>query len=306
MWVDFKRIVRSGFIGFWRNAYVSFASIFVMTITLFVIGSALFVNQLLDASLTSIREKVDVNVYLVTTAAEEDIMRLKTSLEALSDVAEVTYTSREEALEQFRARHESDELTLQALDELGANPLGASLSVRAEDPSQYESIAAFLETQQEKESPDMPVIDRVNFSQNKAAIDKLTTIIGAVEQSGYIASIILIVVTVLITLNTIRLAIFTTREEISVMRLVGAGNMFIRGPFVFQGIMYGLIAGVLTLLLLYPVVVWLGPATEAFFGLSVFNYYVTEFGMMFLIIVGSGIVLGALSSILAIARYLKV
>jgi len=277
-----------------------------MTITLFVIGSALFASQLLDASLTGLRDKVDVNVYLVTTAAEEDIARLKTSLEALSDVAEVAYTSREEALEQFRLRHENDELTLQALDELGENPLGASLSVRATDPSQYESIATFLETQREKESPDAPVIDRINFSQNKVAIDKLTAIINAVEQTGYVASIVLVIVTVLITLNTIRLAIFTTREEISVMRLVGAGNMFIRGPFVFQGVMYGLIAGVLTLLILYPLVVWLGPATDAFFGLSVFNYYVTEFGKIFVIIVGSGVVLGGLSSMLAIARYLKV
>ncbi|MBX2866631.1 ABC transporter permease [Candidatus Kaiserbacteria bacterium] len=306
MWVDFKRIVRSGFIGFWRNAYVSFASIFVMTITLFVIGSAIFMSQLLDASLTSLREKVDVNVYLVTSALEEDVARLKTSLEALSDVAEVNYTSRAEALEQFRLRHENDELTLQALDELGENPLGASLSIRATDPSRYESIAEFLETQQAKESPDAPVIDRINFSQNKVAIDKLTSIIGAVEQTGYVASIILVIVTVLITLNTIRLAIFTTREEISVMRLVGAGNMFIRGPFVFQGVMYGLIAGVLTLLILYPIVLWLGPATETFFGISVFHYYVTEFGTIFLIIVGSGVVLGALSSMLAIARYLKV
>jgi len=306
MWVDFKRIVRSGFIGFWRNAYVSFAAIFVMTITLFVIGSAIFLGQLLDSSLASIRDKVDINVYLVTNAAEQDISSLKTSLEALTDVEEVTYTSRQEALEQFRERHESDELTLQALDELGENPLGASLSIRAKDPSQYESIATFLETQREKESPDAPVIDRINFFQNKTAIDKLTAIIGAVEQTGYVASIILILVTVLITLNTIRLAIFTTREEISVMRLVGAGNMFIRGPFIFQGVMYGFIAGILTLLILYPITLWLGPSTDAFFGLSVFDYYVTEFGSIFLVIIGSGVVLGAISSIFAIARYLKV
>ena len=90
------------------------------------------------------------------------------------------------------------------------------------------------------------------------------------------------------------------------MRLVGAGNMFIRGPFIFQGVMYGLIAGVLTLFLMYPVLLWLAPATEAFFQLNIFSYYVSNFVSLFFTVVGVGIVLGALSSILAISRYLKV
>lgn len=305
MWTGFKRIARSGFVGFWRNAYVSLAAIFVMTVTLFVVGSVLLIGQVLDASLTQIREKVDINVYFVTSAAEEDIVQLQTSLEGLPDVDEVTYTSREEALAAFEERHRDDELTIQALEELGENPLGASLAIRAEETSQYESIATFLEDRQAQEDPENPLIDHINYFENKPAIDRLTAIIGAVEQSSYIAMIVLIIATVLITLNTIRLAIYTTREEISVMRLVGAGNMFIRGPFILQGIMYGLVAGVLTLLILYPIVLWLGPATESFFEFNIFNYYVSDFGRIFLILVGTGIVLGAIASALAIARYLR-
>lgn len=306
MWTGFKRIARSGFIGFWRNAYVSLAAIFVMTVTLLVVGSVLLIHALLGASLEQIREKVDINVYMVTSANEERILQLQSSLEALPDVRSVAYTSRDEALAAFRDRHQSDELTIQALEELGDNPLGASLSIRASDPSRYESIATFLEDQRASENPDSPLIDRVNFFQNKEAIDKLTAIIGAVERGSLVAMIVLVACTILITFNTIRLAIYTMRDEIGVMRLVGAGNMFIRGPFILQGIMYGAISGVLTLLILYPIVLWLGPGTAEFFDMNVFGYFVSHFGKLFAIIVGSGIALGAVSSMLAIARYLRV
>ncbi len=306
MITSIKRIVRSGFIGFWRNAYVSLAAIFVMTIALSVICGLMLVNQLLQVSLTQIREKVDINVYVVTTATEESVFALKGSLEALPDVEQVTYTSREEALAAFRERHKSDELTIQALEELGENPLGASLAIRARETSQYENIAAFLEEQRALENPESPLIDRVNFNQNKSAIDKLTGIINAAERSGFITMIILIASSVLISFNTIRLAIYTTREEISIMRLVGASNMFIRGPFILQGIMYGLVAGVLALLIIYPAALYLGPATESFFGLNIFNYFVSNFGRLFAIVIGSGMALGIISSFLAIARHLRV
>ncbi len=306
MITSIKRIIRSGFVGFWRNAYVSLAAIFVMTITLAVVCGIMLTSELLKVSLTQIKDKVDINVYMVTTASEEGVYALKASIEQLPDVAEVTYTSREEALTEFRNRHKSDELTIQALEELGENPLGASLAIRAKETSQYESIAAFLDTQRALESPESPLIDRVNFNQNKNAIDKLTSIIDAAERSGFIAMIVLIVSSILISFNTIRLAIYTTREEISIMRLVGASNMFIRGPFILQGIMYGLIAGVLALLIIYPVALYLGPVTESFFGLNIFNYFVTNFVSIFGVLVGSGILIGTVSSALAIARYLRV
>ncbi len=110
----------------------------------------------------------------------------------------------------------------------------------------------------------------------------------------------------MITFNTVRLAIYTSREEISVMRLVGASNTFIRGPFMLQGIMYGVAAGVLALLILYPLVLWLGPETEAFFQFNLFSYFVGDFARIFGIMVGTGIVLGMVSSMMAVARYLHV
>lgn len=306
IWTDFKRIVRSGFVGFWRNAFVSLAAVFVMTVALFVIGSTMLLDQLLGVSLQNIQSKVDINVYFVTSAEEQDILALQTSLEALPEVEEVTYTSAEEALALFRQRHQNDETIIQGLEELNENPLGATLAIRANQTSQYEGISQFLEEQKSNQSPQEPLIDEINFVKNKNAIDKLTSIIGAVERSSLVTMAFLVVASVLITFNTIRLAIYTTREEISVMRLVGASNTFIRGPFMLQGTMYGLIAGVLAILLLYPILLWIGPETEEFFEFNLFSYFVSEFARIFGIIVGLGMALGLVSSILAVSRYLRV
>lgn len=306
MWVAFKRVVRSGATGFWRNAFVSLASVFVMTVALFVIGAIIMIDQLLGASLQQIESKVDINVYFAVGAGEGDMQALKTRLEALPEVSEVIYTSRDEALAAFRERHRGDELTIQALEELGDNPLGASLAIRARSTDQYEGIARFLDEQRAQESPQSPVIDRVNFVKNKDAIDKLTSIIEVVERASIVTMIILVAAAITITFNTVRLAIYTTREEIAVQRLVGASNAFIRGPFMLQGIMYGAAAGVIALIIMYPILLWLGPGTQAFFQFNIFSYFISNFAYVFSVIVGSGIVLGLVSSALAVSRYLRV
>lgn len=306
MWTDFKRIIRSGFVGFWRNAFVSLAAVFVMTVALFVIGATMLLDQILGVSLDQIQSKVDINVYFVTTAEEADVLALKTSLEALPEVAEVTYTSASTSLALFRERHQKDEQIIQGLEELNENPLGATLAIRAKQTSQYAGISQFLDEQQQNELPQSPLIDEVNFVKNKTAIDKLTSIIEAVERSSLVTMLFLVVASVLITFNTIRLAIYTTREEIAVMRLVGASNTFIRGPFMLQGTLYGLIAGVIAILLLYPILLWIGPETEVFFEFNIFEYFIADFTRIFTTIVGIGMGLGLISSILAVSRYLRV
>jgi cell division transport system permease protein len=306
LWTNTKRIIKSGFVSFWRNSAVSLASVLVMTMTLFMLGSLIFTGATLNASLEQIRDKVDVNVYFVTTAPEEEILSLKQSVEALPEVAFAEYVSRDEAIERFRVRHQNDQLTLQALEELDENPLGANLNIKAKETSQYEGIAKFLESESALASGEQPIIDKVNYAQNKAAIDKLTTIIDSLETFGFIITIILIVVSVIITFNTIRLAIYTSREEISVMRLVGASNMYIRGPFVFEGIMYGVLSAIITLIMFYPITIWLSPVTEGFFSnVNLASYYINNFAEIFLIILGTGVALGAISSYLAVKKYLK-
>ena len=306
MITSIRRVFRSGFIGFWRSAYVSLASIFVITVALFVIGTTMLLDQLLTVSLTNIQSKVDINVYFVTSAEESDIMALKTKVESLPDVAEVRYTSREDALTEYRLKNQNDSVAMQALEELGENPLGATIAIRARETSQYESIARFLDEQKAQEASQTPLIDEVNYAANKESIETLTNIINAVERASTITMIVLIFAAVLITFNTIRLAIYTAREEISVMRLVGARNAFIRGPFMLQGVMYGVIAGVLALAILYPIMIWIGPATAEFFEFDLYAYFVSNFSSLFATIVGIGVALGLVSSILAITRYLRV
>lgn len=297
-----KRIIRSGFIGFWRNAYVSIASIFVMSIALFVIGTALFVDQLLMASLQNIQSRVDINVYFTTDAPTEQVLSLQGQLEELPEVAGVSYTSREQALAQYRERNRNEAAAIQALEELEENPLGASLAVQAVDTAQYESIAQYLEGQEQHAG----IIDAVNFADNREAIDRLTGIIAAVENATFVVMLILIVAAILITFNTIRLAIYTTRDEIAVMRLVGASNTYIRGPFMLQGVMYGVIAGLVALLVLYPMSLWLSPKTESFFEFNLYEYFISDLYVIAAVVIGIGVVIGLISSVFAVARYLRI
>lgn len=303
-WVTTKRVARYGIIGFIRNGFVSLAAVVIMTITLFVIAILLISGAALDVTLQQLTEKVDVNVYFSTDASEEQIQGVQRALEALPEVASVTYTSNEQALADFRERHKNDQLTIQALDQLTENPLGASLAVRAKETSQYESVAKFLESHQA--TADGAVISKVNFFQNKTAIDRLTNIIDTSRQIGYATAVFLFGASLLITFNTIRLAIYTARDEIGVMNLVGASHWYVRGPFVIAGILYGVIAGIIVLIAMYPILLWVGPASERFLGaFNTFSYFTANFPYIFSVVMSLGTALGALSSFLAVRRYLR-
>ena len=191
-------------------------------------------GAILKFSLQEIKNKVDINVYFTADAQESDVLSLKKSIESISEVSSVTYTSSDQALADFKDRHKDDALTLQALDELGTNPLTASLSIKAKEPSQYESIAKFLGGEDPSSPPSNPIIEKVNYYQNKLVIDKLTQITDAVNTMGFWLAIIFLVISIIITFNTIRLAIFISRDEIAVMRLVGASGRYSKGPFCFS------------------------------------------------------------------------
>lgn len=306
-WTKLKRILRTGFFNFWRDSTVTLASVLVMMVTLLVIGLISFSSAILDTTLGELKNKIDINVTFITSADEEDVLNIKHTIESLPEVLLVTYVSREEALTFFKERHSNDQSILSALDELGENPLGAVLNVRARDPAQYASVAEFLESGNSLSADGLPIIDRVNYFQNKAAIDKLTRIIASADRLGFALTLFFAVISVLIAFNTIRLTIYLARDEISVMRLVGASTTYIRGPFVVVGIIYGVVAGFLTLLLLLPLTYWLGGTTESFFvGFNIFSYYLRHFLEIAFIIMTSGMFIGALSSALAIRKYLKV
>lgn len=293
--------------NFARGGAVSAATVLIMTVTLAIIGSLIFVSALLSYTLNTIKEKVDVTVYFVTTSTEAEILNVKDQLEKLPQVDSVSYTSADDALIAFRERHASDQLTLQALEQLGGNPLDASLEVRAKDPSQYESIVSFLEASPALTASGNSIVDRVNYAQNKDVINRLATAIQATREVGFAVVILFAIASILIAFATIRLAIYTAKDEIAVMRLVGASNTYIQGPFIVAGVITGIVSACIVLLLLWPVSWYTAIKTAGWLGgFDLAGYYGSHFFIIFCIVMLSGIVLGAIASVLAIRRYLNV
>lgn len=302
--IDAKRIFRSGVTNFKRSGLISFASILVVTITLSVITGLIFVQAVLGNTLNDIQNKVDVTIYFTTDANESSILSMKSSIEQFPEVASVAYTSALDSLSDFRIRHQNDYLTTQALDELGSNPLGASLTIHAKDTTKYESIVKLLENDGTLAKDNASIIDKINYNQNKDVIDRLNSIIAGARRLGLLTTLVLVLISIVITLNTIRLTIYFAREEIAVMRLVGADNRYIRGPFLVEGILYGVIATLITMVIFAGITYWFGYSMSDFLGVNLFKYYLSNLFQILFIVLLSGIALGTISSTIAIRRYL--
>ncbi len=305
--VLWKRTILAGLRGFYRNRTVSLSSIFILTITLSIVTSFYLLVAVFNYTLEQVKEKVDVRVYFTTDATEQQAIDIKAKLLGLNDVKSVTYTSREQALIDFKKKHVGDQLTLQALDELGNNPFGASLSVIAKDTSRYEAIADQLSDGSGLLGDSKGIVDKVNYYQIKDSIDKLNSIIGWTNTVGFWLSIIFVLMSCMIVYNTIRLAIFVYRDEIAVMKLVGASNMFIRGPFIVESLLYAIVATIITTIIFFPATIWVTQKTVFFFeGLNINAFYTAHFIELTLTLLAFGSVLTVMSSFLAVRKYLKV
>ena len=297
----FKRIVKWGLKNFWRNGWLSTATISIMILTLLVITVLLMVNVVANAVLENLENKIDISVYFKLQTPEEDVLAAKTQLEKLAEVESIDYTSQNQALLNFREKHKDNPVLLQSLDELETNPLEASLNIKAKETSQYASINQFLESVHYKD-----IIDKVNYMQNKGVIEKLSKIITDIKTIGLMVSLLLAVIVFLVTFNAIRLAIYSSREEINVMRLVGASNWFIRGPFIIEGLMYGIISTIITLILLYPTFYFASSKISGFLPIGdLFSYFKANLLSLFFLLLGVGLVLGTFSSFIAVRKYLK-
>ena len=300
---ELKRIIKAGFINFTRGGLVSFAAVLVVTITLSVITFIILLQAVLYFSLNIIKDKVDVTIYFNVAAPENRILLLKESLFKLPEVKDVSYTGADLALKLFRDRHKNDYSTIAALDEIRENPLGATLNIKTKEIYQYESIANFLKSDNALVLGSDNIIDHLSY--NKLIIDRLNTIISGTQKLGFLITLLLIIISIIITFNTIRLTIFITKEEIGVMRLVGASKMRVRGPFMIEGVIYGVIAAFATLIIFWPATAWLGRNMTNFLGLNIYDYYISNFFQIFAIILLSGIILGAISSFWAVRKYLN-
>ena len=317
IFTTFKRIARSGFVNFWRNGFLSFAAIVVITLSLSAFGGLVFASAFGNSLLADVKDKVDINVYFTLTAQESDILSLQKEIKALPEVSGVDYVSSAQALTDFQTKWQNNALIMQGLQEVGNNPFPAALNIKAKEPGQYGNIANFLTSKNPQDSSGTPIIDKVNYQENKLIIDRLTAIIPTVEQVGALVALIFVLVAIIIVWNTIRLIIYTARDEIAVMKLVGASNIYVRGPFVISGIMYGVVSGIITLILMAIFAYWsdavvlklAGVDVAANFSLIVnvlSAYFVRNFTQIFIFIMGSGIILGGVSSYIAARKYLKV
>lgn len=297
----FKRIIKWGLKNFWRNGWLSTATISIMVLTLLVITVLIMLNVISNAVLLNLEDKIDISVYFKLQTSEENILEAKTQLEKLAEVESIEYVSQNEALIRFKEKHKDNPVLLQSLDELENNPLEASLNIKAKETSQYASINQFLESVHYKD-----IIDKVNYMQNKEVIEKLGKIITDVKMFGLILSFGLALIVFLVTFNAIRLAIYSSREEINVMKLVGAGNWFIRGPFIIEGLMYGIISTIMAVILLYPAFYFVSPKISNFLPAGdLFSYFKENALALFFVLLAISLILGAFSSFIAVRKYLK-
>jgi len=295
------RIVKYGLQSFKRNAWLSTATIAIMVLALIVFAGLIVFNVLTHRIIASVQDKIDISVYFKTDAPEDEVLRIRSTLQTLPEVKTVEYVSKDKALELFKERHAEDQTISQALEQLEDNPLLASLNIKARDPEEYSVIAAYLNNDSIQ-----PFVERVTYNQNATVIERLNKILKTARGTGLALTIFMSLVAVLITFNTIRLAIYASRENVNIMRLVGGSNFFVRGPFLIEGILYGIISAVVSLLLISPVVYLISPYSSVLIPeLNLWSYYLSGLGGLFLYQLLFGIGLGLISSFIAVGRYLR-
>jgi cell division transport system permease protein len=301
MFVTLSRIIKYGLHNFWRNGWLAVSTISVMILALFVFEGLILFNVVSKTTIQSLQDKIDISVYFKTNASEDEILGVKRTIEGLTEVKEVEYISQEKALKLFRARHADDQIITQTLAELDVNPLLASLNIKANDPRYYSSIAGYLD------NPSLAnLVEKVTFAQNQLVIERLTRIIDTAQKSGVTVTFFLAIAAVLVTFNTIRLAIYSNSEQIGIMRLVGASNNFIRGPYVVEGIIYGIVAAILSFLIWLPIIKGVSPHVANFIPeINLTAYMGAHFVRLGLHQLLFGVGLGIVSSVVAIRRYLR-
>jgi len=251
----------------------------------------------------NLKNRVDVSIYLKQGISEDKILNLKARLANLNNVQEVIYISQSEALESFQKRHQSDPEILQALQELDQNPLAPTLIVKPKDPDHYEELVEELDQIQD------PIIESRNFQDNKKLLDKINYITDKINNAAIIISSIFLLIMILVMFNSVRLAIYSHRQEIIIMKLVGASNFFIKAPFLFSSLIYTFMGVVLTVVIFYSFLTVLQPYLDTFFFgynidlITYFNGHWLEIaGLQF---VGAAII-NLLASYIAVGKYSKI
>ncbi|MDP2837945.1 MAG: permease-like cell division protein FtsX [Candidatus Moranbacteria bacterium] len=296
------RTFREGWLNFRRNGWLSFATVSILTLSLFIVSLSSLLGLTTHYVLKNMRDKVSISVSFNPDIPEERILEIRDELAKYKkEVASVEYVSRENALETFLAESGNDPVIAQAIEEIGENPLLASLVIKAVTPEDYEVIVNQIE-----HSTFRSDISRINYAKNKKIFTRLDHINNTTQKAGLTLGAAFIFIAILITFNTIRITIYSHRQEFEIMRLVGASNIYVRMPFIFEGIFYGVAAALVTSASLFGVAYFIAPFTEGalpqgnFMGMYLYFFFPVLLGLLFL-----GVLLGVISSFIAIHRYLK-
>lgn len=301
MFTSLKRIIRSGWGNFHRNIGLSVATCFILMLVILLLTSLFLVRGAAEYLIATIQEKADITVFFKENSSEEEILKVKEELAKNPQVKEAEYVSKKEALEKFIKEHE-DEAELMKAVSLFENPFLAHLNINVFEAEQYPSLVNFLES-----SPFSNLTEEIDYSERMPIINRIFTITENVKKAGIAVSIILAIIAILVAFNTVRLAIYNSREEIKIQRLVGASNWFIRGPFLTQGLISGIFAALFSLLITYGILYFLSPEIESFLSdFNLLNYFFSNFSTLLLIQLATGAGLGIISSYIAIRKYLEV
>jgi len=299
---SFKRIFDVGWANFKRNSYLSMGTTGVMVLVLFLFSGLMSLNFIASQIVSGLEEKVDVSVYFKNDASEEEIAKVKSDLESLGTVKNVEYVSKDQALSEFKERHAGDTLVQDSLAELDENPLQASLNVKADDSSQYASIVTFLEGNKFRS-----LVDKINFYENEQVIARVLAISGGLQNWGFLITMALALIAILVTFNTVRLTIYSQKQEIEIMRLVGGSNWHIKAPYLVEGGMYGALAAGIVAIIFYPVAFFISPKIEVLMpGVSLIGYFASNIIQFISLLFFIGILLGVTSSFVAIRRFLVI
>jgi len=297
------RVIKFSFQDIGRNIWLSIVTITILVLALFSVNVLIVVDTISKAAVDSIKEKIDVNLYLKNSADETDIMSLKAKIGNLENAKEVRYISKSEALEVFQEKHRNNPEIIDALRELGKNPLTPSLIVKPKDVDRYDSLI------NELNRIDSDIIELKNFDNHKAVLMKINDISRKINKVGLTVSLVFIFTTILVVYNAIRVAIYTHKKEIIIMKLVGASNWFIRSPFIFSGIIYAFAGILLIVAVFFPLLNLLQPYLETFFidyRINIVSFFQDNFLRIFLVEFLAASLINILASLIAVGKYSRV
>ena len=302
--LSLTRIIKFSFQNFYRNFWLSLVTITIIILTLFSLTSLIVLNAAADHAFLTIKNKIDISIYFEPNAEEQQVKLIKQNIEKYEQVKEVKFVSADQALSKFKKFHENDELIQESLAELDENPLGPTLTVKAENVNLYPEILNSIHKDKINE-----LVQDIDYDDHKLIIQKLEDIGQKIRTFGLVISGFFALIALLVVFNTIRIGIYTHREEIGIMKLVGASNWFIRMPFLLVGVLYALVGSIIFWIMFYILAGILQPIFYNFFIDINFNlmsyissHFIYIFGFELIVI----IVLNTISSFIAIGKYLRV